>query len=510
MSTAADYVTFLERSGVKLWVDDGQLRYHAKKGVLGSEELARLRSMRSEIVAELMQAASRTVDDSSRAHAASAVEGPVSFQQRWFLKLLEEHPTWKATLSYVFHLKGALDPTALERGFEGILRRHASFRTRMRRIGGEWWQEVDPGECFRLPIVHVSGETDVDRQRSALVVIQERAARELDPIADCLMNAQLVRASAQEHFLVVLIHRLATDCLGIGQAFRDLWVSYVQTVQKGLEGPARYLDYALWQHNTDKAWRQKHAAYWNDHLAGAECIRWPMREGAPPGDRNAPGVLTSLEISFGETLSAGLRELGRQTQTLPGLVVLSVYAIGISIRCGQKDLVIPFLIAGRGAAHEGVVGCFSHVVYLRIRLNGSESFAEVLKLVSNEFYRAAAFRQDAGRMATERPELLQGTLCQWLSWHPADIAGLQADDQVNPLGLVVERMRCQSLEELTNVPPDRVDLEISFFDAAGSISALAIYRKDRFVEGAMVQLVEGLRAIADHAVREPSEPFWSY
>jgi hypothetical protein len=492
MSTPAAYVTFLNRNGVKLWVDNGQLHYHAKKGILGSEELARLRSMRTAIVAELTR------------NAASAAEGPVSFQQRWFLRLLEAYPNWPATLSYIFHLQGALDPATLERSLEGILCAHPSLRTRVVRVCGEWRQQIEPRAGFQLPITQVSGETEAEKQHSTCVILQKMGARELDPLVDRLLSAQLVRVSAQEHFLLVLIHRLATDCVGMGQAFRDLWASYAQTAKNGcstnLEESTRYRDYALWQHTTDEAWRQKHAAYWNDYLAGAQCIRWPMRECAARGSLNAPGRLMSLESPFGETLSAGLIELGRQKQTLPALIMLSVYVVCVSMWCDQKDLVIPFLIAGRGAAHEGLVGCFSHVVYLRIRLKGGESFAEVLKLVSNEFYRAAAFRQDSGRMATERPGLLQGTLCQWLSWHPADIAGFQAVDQTSPLGLRVHAMRCQNLEKLTNAPPERVDLEINFFDAAGEISALAIYRTDRFAERAVGRLMEALRSTAEHAV----------
>ena len=512
MSTAADYVTFLSRSGVRLWVDNGQLRYHAKKGVLGSEELTRLRLMRNEIVAELTKSAASAADRPSGAHIAGAAEGPVSFQQRWFLRLLEEYPTWKGTLSSIFHLKGALDPAVLEKSLEEILYTHASLRTRIVAARGEWRQQIELIDGLRLPIVHVSGETEADRHHSARVVLQSIGAQELDPTVGPLMTAQLVRVSAQEHFLVVLIHRLAADCLGMGQVFRDLWSLYAQTSQRGSltspEKSTRYLDYARWQHTTDGAWRQKHAAYWNKYLAGADCIRWPRRESIASASANTSGILTSLESPFGEALSAGLRELGRQTQTLPGLIMLSVYVTCVSMWCGQKDVVVPFVIAGRGAAHEGLVGCFSHVVYLRVRLKGSESFSEVLKSVSNEFYRAAAFRQDSGRMATEMPGFLRGTLCQWLSWHPADIVGLETHIQTSPLGLEVEKMRCQSLEELTNAPPEMVDLEINFFDAAGEISALAICRTGRFAEGVLARLMGELRAVSERAIRDSNAPLW--
>lgn len=509
MSTTIDYVTFLTRNGVRLWVDKGQLCYHAKKGVLSSEELTRLRSMKGEIIAELTREGASTTDDSAPIQVVCATEGPLSFQQRWCLGLLEAHPSWKATMSYTFHLQGALDPTILEGSLRGVLRMHASLRTRVVCDCDEWRQKIETSEGFQLPITQVSGESDSERQDNALLLIQKSAAQELDPAVDPLITTHLIRVSAREHFLVLLVHRLVTDCLGMSQALRDLWALYAGTAQKGaatsLEGPARYRDYALWQHASDRAWRQKHGAYWNDYLAGAQPVLWPPQEWGAPATGNAPGGLVSLESSFGPVLSAKLRELSQQTRTLPALVMLTLYVAGVSLWCGQRDLLMPFVVAGRAAEHEAIVGCFSYIVYLRIRLEGKETFIALLKRVSNEFYRAAAFRQDSGRMVTQRPELLRGTLCQWLSWHPADITG-SPDSQGGQLGFEVETIRCQNPEQLTNVPPDRADLEMNFFDAAGEIFALAIYRPDRFAESAPARLMRGLRSVAEHAVRDPGTP----
>lgn len=511
MSATADYVTFLTRKGVKLWVDNGQLRYHAKKGTLGGEDLARLRSLKGEIIAELTGERSAATDSPPSASVMSPIEAPLSFQQQWFLNLFETHPSWKATLGYTFHLTGILDPAALQRSLEDLLRMHASLRTRIVCVGGQWRQQIAVAGAFALHVTQVPGESESERRHNALLLIQSSGTQELDPTVSPLMRTQLLRISAQEHFLRLRIHRLATDCLGTGQALRDLWASYTRITQTGsstsLDAPARYQDYALEQQATDAAWRSKHAGYWNEYLTGAQPVLWPARAGAGQSPSGAvSGVLSSLEGSFGMILSAGLRELGQKTQTLPALVTLTLFVACLSMLCGQKDLLLPFIIAGRAAAHEGIVGCFSHIVYLRIRLEDEEGFIELLKRVSKEFYRAAAFRRDSGRMVMERPELLRGALCQWLSWHPADIAASQTDGPARPLGLEVESLRYQNIEELTNAPPEKIDLEIQFFDAAGEISALATYRADRFMDGTPHRLMRELRSVAESAVRDPAAP----
>lgn len=513
MPTAADYLTYLARNGVKLWVDQGQLRYHAKKGVISSEDLARLRSMRSEIIAELGKTAASAVDGLNRSPATNPIEGPVSFQQLWFLELFERYPSWKTTLSYAFHLKGLLDHGALEKSFAALLRDHPSLRTKIAHVCGEWRQEIQRVDGFKLPITPVSGRTETEKNQKAQQMIRAIGTQELDPGAGRLMTAQMIQVSPNEHFLVILIHRLGADCLAITQVFRDFWVLYSETAPEGFsttsEEPPRYRDYALWQHSTNDAWRQKHATYWNDYLAGAQAIRWPSREHTPGVEQSVVEAFKSLETPFGPALSADIKEFGRQTHTLPSLIMLSVYVTFVWLGSRERDFVIPFVIAGRGATHEGIVGCFSHVVYLRIRLQGSESFTKLLQLVSNEFYRAAAFRQDFGRAATDRPELLGSALCQWTLWHPADIGELQPPSILSNLGIEVQKIRCQNLDELTNVPHELVDLEVNFFDSAGNITALTIYRMERFSEVAIAQLMQDLRSVAERVIQDPSMPLYS-
>lgn len=508
MYTPADYVALLTRKGVKLWVDDGEIRYHAKRGVLSAEELMRLRSMKSEIMSELTRVGVAPSGNPTSARAVGVTEAPASFQQRWFLKSLEEYPNWRATLSYTLHVEGPLDPRRLERSLESILLVHGSLRTKFVHVRGQWLQQIEAIGRYRLSCVSVSGESGAQRRENALALVKKTGSRELDPSVAPLLSAQLIQVSALEHFLVVLIHRLATDCLGMAQVLRELWASYAQTVEgnssTGSSASASYRDYALWQHSTDGEWRQRHAAYWNDYLAGVQALAWTEETCSSPANREGSAQLASLESSFGETLSGRLRELSRRTRTLPALVMLTLYISCASKWCRQNDLAIPFVIAGRAAVHEGLVGCFSHIVYLRIRLKGDETFAERLKLVSNEFYRAAAFRQDCGRMAAERPELLRGTLCQWLSWHPAEVA--QMDNETSLLGLEVKTIRCQSLEELTNAPTEVVDLEMNFFDAAGEISALVIYRTSQFRHADLAELMRDLREDAEEAVRDLRVP----
>jgi hypothetical protein len=124
-----------------------------------------------------------------------------------------------------------------------------------------------------------------------------------------------------------------------------------------------------------------------------------------------------------------------------------------------------------------------------------EPFDGLLKRVSNEFYQGV-FHQDFGRTVHQQPRWLSGTLCQWLSWHPAEVADLGSHEAIRNLGLQTQGIRFQPPDELANVPPALCALQLDFFEDAGDIGALAIYRDDCFTEATMARLLRELRLTA--------------
>ena len=513
MPTPADYLAFLRHKGVKLWFDNGELRYQARKGSLSADELAELRRMRAEIIAELSQSANPEPSNPRQAGANAGRRAPLSFQQQWLLTMIQDHSHWKPTLTFTLHLTGELDISALEKAFRSVLSRHEGLRTRLVAMDGVPEQRIEESARFQLGFSKIREASDGETENATLSLIQEIESRALDPAVAPMMMAELLQISPQNHFLILVIHRLATDCLGVIQVLRGLWSSYRKVVSASGSGfeeeTAQYGDYAIWQHATDAVWRGKHAAYWTERLMGAERIRWPIEDCMPSAATDSQTHLASLESSLGETLSAKLRELARQRQTLPALVVLAVYAASVSTLCKQEDFILPFLIAGRTSENESVVGYFSYIVYLRVKCSGTESFADLLKQLTHEYYRAATFRQDFGRNVAQRPELLGGTLCQWLSWHPSEVAGLGLDDLTRPLGITLQRVRCQNLEEFTNTPPSTVDIEMTFFDAKGEIGAFATWQSDLLAQDFAPRLMQRIRSVAERITDDPLCPVFS-
>jgi len=487
MPTVSDYLASLNAKGVRLWVESGQLLYHAEKGTLNSQELARLRALRDEIIGELSQ---------SPAHA------PLTFQQQWLLALIQQHADWQSSQVFSFHLAGLLNVKALERSIGAIVRRHDALRARVVIVHGVARQTLDDALATPIEVGCITDNFFENVTAGAQLQAQALAMRGEVSSDSRALRVKLLRVSDHEHYLILLVHRLAADCVSIGQVFRELWYQYGEEIgvqAAALPEPKQYCDYALWQQQTANEWEQKHAAYWQQRLADARRLQWPADGSGCSGSH----ALASVEGFLGSGLSAGLKEFGRRTKSLPALVVLTLYASVVSRWCGQRDFVLPFNVVGRHAAHDSVVGYFSHVLYLRMRLESNEDFAELLQVVSQEFYKAV-FHQDFGRMSLRHPEFLQGTFCQWLSWHPVEVAGREMYDIPRQFGLAVEPVRFQTERELSNVPPTVTDLDICFFEKGGDIGMLLIFRADLFARQTMERLMGELRAMAEQIVKEES------
>jgi hypothetical protein len=311
--------------------------------------------------------------------------------------------------------------------------------------------------------------------------------------------AKLLRLGEREHWLLLAAHRLVADCFSVDQLLPELWGSYAQGGVVASSNPRQYRDYAIWQHDAREQWMTRHQGYWEKKLASARNVQWPTDASA-----SAPqGTLGRMNILFCEGLSAQLQEFSRRARTLAATVMLSIYVTALARYCNQKDFVVPCFVAGRQSEHKSVVGYFSHILYVRVQLAGTETFQDLLGYVANEFFRALS-HQDFGQMAIHESRLLTGTFFQWLTWHPEDAYTVPTAAGQDENGLVVERVSVVDFaENLTAIPPGMVDVELTFFDTSQGIYASGVYRADLFTQATMDRFMHQLRTIAAECLQDP-------
>jgi amino acid adenylation domain-containing protein len=433
---------------------------------------------------------------------------PLTVQQQWLWDLIGKDESWQCVATYAFRLRGPLNIPLLRESLAEVVRRHGSLRTRISIADGVPYQEIAEPDVIRLECERVSGSSDECKRADARLRVEELCDSKMEAVGP-FWKARLLELSEEEHWLALAMHRLIGDCVSIEQTYRELLTLYGARIQGRaplLKDPAsQYGDYAAQQQATSAQWLTRHGAYWNERLAGARSFRWASQPDTPPAMGTAPG---KASCAFGKVLSDDLRALARTSRTLAATLMIAVYVAVLRQWSGQNDFVVPFNTAGRQTEHKSIIGYFSYLLYLRIKLTGQETFSELLSQLGNELFRALA-HQDFGRMARQQRQLMAGTVFQWVTWHPedarAEASGVPANGALDlPSAPLFERVPVRDFGEgLTIVPPGMTALEVTFFDATDGLYAFGTYRTDCFPSGTMDRFMADLRSAAQRFVRDP-------
>lgn len=399
MQSIEDLLLSLRLRSVKVWSENGQLRFRAPKGALRSEDINALRMHRSRIIESLTSANLGRAGPLRRRDAGCSVPLAAN-QMHWWKYIREHHGGWCNRMTTVaVRVSGKLNISLLRECIGMIVQRHDSLRTKFIVVGGEPRQHVEAMCAVDFDVTDLSAaprpSADEEVQRLSLDFIEER----IDPATGPLFGARLFRISDCEHVLVLALDHMITDALSNEILSNEIWVVYQQT-KEGLppslpELPLQYADYALWQQQMYDSWRKEHEGYWRERLTGAPRTLLPCRVSSPEMQQSTSSI---LPIPFGPILSARLTELARKERVPLSLVALTVYIATMSRLCDQTDLVLSLVSHGRHWPELAkLVGYFANQLYLRVQIAKNDSLHDLLKRVSLEF-RCAYDHQDLDRV----------------------------------------------------------------------------------------------------------------
>ncbi|HEX8338906.1 MAG TPA: amino acid adenylation domain-containing protein, partial [Pyrinomonadaceae bacterium] len=310
-------------------------------------------------------------------------ELPLSFAQQrlWFLDQLQpDSPFYN--ISGAARLSGELDPSALEKGLNEVVRRHESLRTTFDSEGGQPHQIISDALHVHVPLLDLSALPEAERDAEGRRAAAAEAARPFDLRRGPLLRALLVRLTGNEHLLVVTMHHIVSDGWSVAVLFGELSVCY-EAFTRGLvpELPPlriQYADYAVWQRvRAEAGLFDAGLRYWAERLAGAPPLL------ALPTDRPRPPVQTHRGASFpfelGEGLTAGLRSLARRHSATLFMVLLAGFKALLSRYAGETDVVVGTPVANRDRAElEPLVGFFVNTLALRTDVSGDPGFGELV------------------------------------------------------------------------------------------------------------------------------------
>jgi amino acid adenylation domain-containing protein len=313
-------------------------------------------------------------------------KGPraLSFAQErlWFLDQFDPgSPVYN--ISRALHIEGPLDSAALQKALDGIVARHELLRTVFRSVDGTPIQEVIPDARLNLDLVTFN-DHQVSEEEVRLMLRAE-VRRPFDLLCDLPLRATLFRCKEEEHWLLLVLHHIASDGWSVGVLLRELNELYkancIGESAELPELPLQYADYAQWL----REWLcgealEKQASYWKERLAGAPPLLELPTDYSRPSQQTLSGAREV--VRFSSALTDSLRVFSRREGATLFMTLLAAFQALLQRITGQTDICVGTAIANRTRVElEPMIGFFVNTLVLRNDLSGKPSFRKLLRQV---------------------------------------------------------------------------------------------------------------------------------
>ena len=321
---------------------------------------------------------------------------PLSFAQTrlWFLDQFEPgNPAYNILSAY--HLRGPLNPAALEQSFNEIIRCHEILITTFKLIDDQPAQYILDSlkiHLLQINLQHITGE---DRDAEVQCLAKEEAKRPFNLYEGPLIRTILLKLDQEEHVLLITMHHIITDGWSYSiflKGVSDLYNGFLQGQPAQLpELPIQYADFAVWQ----RSWLQgdvleKQLGYWRSKLDGVPVLEIPT-------DHPRPTLFTYdgayKEFECSQDLTIALKQISQKGKATLFMTLLAVCQILLQRYTGQDDIVVGTSIANRNHTEiENLIGFFVNTLVIRSDLSGNPTFWALLEQVRETTIEAYSYQ----------------------------------------------------------------------------------------------------------------------
>lgn len=371
---AADLYGRLRLADVRLSATASGLGYAAVPGSLDDAVLGQMAEFKSELLA--LVAADGPVEASG-----PATRG----QRRTAGKLETTSEPGVFNIAMRLSITGPLDVPALERALTALVARHGALRTRLVRHGGHLVQEQLPAYPVTLPVTQFGALAAPERGQAVEDWLLAGARRPFPLGRWPLFRAHLGRSGPRDWELLLVVQHTVSDAWSNATILRDLAEAYESGAD--LAPPAAdFLDYARWEHERYQGpLLEELTGWWTELLADAP-LTYPL-----PYDRPRPPELSGRGQVCRFAVPASLAEQVRHYADSVGgtefAVLFAAFLEWLRGLSGQRDLTVPVNYANRPRReYEDVVGFFVDNLLVRVELDDTEPFADLVRRVGTALF----------------------------------------------------------------------------------------------------------------------------
>ncbi|MFT0516998.1 non-ribosomal peptide synthetase [Pseudomonas faucium] len=392
------------------------------------------------------------------------------------------------------HLRGELDPAALEAAFQALVARHEALRTVFSEEDGQALQHIQPAPAFNLRRLDLQGlgAEEVTARREA------EAQQPFDLRQGPLLRVTLAQLNDEDHQLWVTLHHIVADGWSLNillDEFAKLYAAHCQGLEAALPALALgYADYGDWQRQwLAEGESARQLAYWKARLGDA----LPVLDLYPdqPRTQQQANRAARLNVKVPAKLTEALEGLAREQQASLFMVLLAAWQGLLHRYTGQADIRVGVPNANRPRQQiQGLVGFFINTQVLRAQLHGRQPFSELLAQVRQATLDAQAHQDLPFEQLLEAlPEAREQGLFQVMFNHQQrDLSALRRLP-----GLLAEELPWHSREA-------KFDLQLhSEQDHQGRLSLAFDYAAELFEQRTVERLAQHLLALLEQVCAQP-------
>lgn len=372
----------LRRRNIRLWSQDGELRFAAPRNALTEQLRDTIVSNRSELLRIIEAGRDEQVPESAHDDAH------LSFAQQRLLFLQQlEGPSPAYNVPLAVRVRGPLDLDTVRAALDALQQRHDSLRTCFREVDGQFERVMVNDAPIPLHTIILPPCLEKDREMAISRIVNEEARRTFDMSVAPLARVTCIVVGPQDSVLLITLHHVIADGWSLDVLQKQFWSIYTSI---GTGCPlttvsGSYVSYVRWQQgwlrSADYRTQKK---FWMSALNGApEVIELPTDQPRPSTQDHAGAV--SYFDAADPAIVAGLTQLCRATGASLYMGTLAAFYILLWRYTGQRDLSVGSPVANRRErSWENVIGFFANVAVLRARLNPRQTFREFLGHVRDQ------------------------------------------------------------------------------------------------------------------------------
>jgi amino acid adenylation domain-containing protein len=499
--TSAELVSHLRSRDIRVWSENGQLRINGPKGSLTPDLRAMLAAQKDELLSFLMEAG--RIDREPMPPPMSRVSRtdplPVSFAQQrlWFIDRLEPgSPLYNISINV--RLAGSLDAAALAATLNEIVRRHETLRTTLPDSEGQPVVNIAGHLEIPLPVIDLRSIPESQRE-DEIRRLSDREAREpFDLAHGPLLRATLIKATEQDHVLLLTMHHIVSDGWSMSVLFRELALLY-SAFSMGHPSPLdelqiQYADFAKWQHQwLSGAVLERLSGYWQRQLRNLPVLELHT-------DRPRPAVQSYRGAEYDFTIrqewTGALLELSKGENATLYMTLLTAFLVLLHRYTGSDDIVVGSPIAARNHVEiEGLIGFFVNTIALRADLSGNPTFRQALARVRESALGAYAHQELPFEKLIEKLQPERN-----LSHHPLfQVMFVLQNAPAEPphlAGLTVTPLRQENSTA-------KIDLMLTLRETANGLQGSLQYSTDLFDASTMERMAGHYQCLLESAIADP-------